>query len=50
MLGFSHPLSDKPQVGADATIVNLTQPISQTGLNSSLLATLPAGNEFYYSA
>jgi hypothetical protein len=50
MLGFSHPLSDKLQVGADATIVSLTQPISQTGLDSSLLATLPAGNEFYYSA
>jgi Outer membrane lipoprotein len=49
MLGFSHPLSDKLQVGADATIVNLTQPIAQTWLNSSLLATLPAGNEYYYS-
>jgi hypothetical protein len=49
MLGFSHPLSDKLQIGADATIVNLTQPISQTGLNSSLLGTLPAGNEYYYS-
>jgi hypothetical protein len=50
MLGFSHPLSDKLQIGADVTIVNLTQPISQTGMNSSLLATLPAGNEYYYSA
>jgi len=50
MLGFSHPLSDKLQVAADATIVNLTQPIAQTWLNSSLLATLPAGNEYYYSA
>jgi hypothetical protein len=49
MLGFSHPLSDKLQVGADATIVNLTQPIAQTWLNSPLLATLPAGNEYYYS-
>jgi tetratricopeptide (TPR) repeat protein len=49
MLGFSHPLSDKLQIGADATIVNLTQPISQIGMNSSLLATLPAGNEYYYS-
>jgi len=50
MVGFSHPLSDKLQVGADVTMVNLTQPIPQTGLNSSLLATLPAGNEYYYSA
>jgi len=50
MLGFSHPLSDKLQVAADATIVNLSQPISQTATNSDLLATLPAGNEYYYSA
>jgi hypothetical protein len=47
MLGFSHPLSDKLQVGADATIVSLTQPIAW--LNSALLATLPTGNEYYYS-
>jgi hypothetical protein len=49
MLGFSHPLSDKLQIGADATVVNLTQPISQAGSTSSLLGTLPAGNEYYYS-
>jgi tetratricopeptide (TPR) repeat protein len=49
MLGFSHPLSDKLQVAADATIVNLTQPIAQTWPNSPLLATLPAGSEYYYS-
>jgi hypothetical protein len=49
MLGFSHPLSDNWQVSADATVVNLTQPISPIGLDPSL-AALPAGNEYYYSA
>jgi len=48
MLGFSHPLTDKLQVSADATVVNLTQPIAAIGLDPSL-ATLPAGNEYYYS-
>jgi hypothetical protein len=48
MLGFSHPLTDKLQVSADATIVNLTQPITPIGLDPSL-AALPAGNEYYYS-
>jgi len=50
MLGFSHPLSDKLQIAADATIVSLSQPLAQTGLNSPLLASLPAGNEYYFSA
>ncbi len=49
MLGFSHPLTDKFQVSADATIVNLTQPIPAIGLDPSL-GKLPAGNEYYYSA
>jgi hypothetical protein len=49
MLGFSHPLSDKLQVGADATLVNLSQPIAPLGLDPSL-ATLAAGNEYYFSA
>lgn len=49
MIGFSHPLSDKLQVSADATIVNLTQPITQIGLDPAL-AALPAGAEYYYSA
>jgi hypothetical protein len=49
MIGVSHPLSEKLQIAGDATIVNLTQPIAQTWLNSPLLATLPAGNEYYYS-
>ena len=49
MIGFSHPLNDKLQVSADATVVNLTQPISSPfGLDPSL-AALPAGNEYYYS-
>ncbi|HET7888866.1 MAG TPA: hypothetical protein VFL62_21790, partial [Bradyrhizobium sp.] len=49
MIGFSHPLNDKLQVSADATVVNLTQPIVPIGLDPSL-ASLPAGNEYYYSA
>jgi hypothetical protein len=49
MLGFSHPLTDKLQVSADATIVNLTQPITPIGMDPSL-ATVPAGNEYFYSA
>jgi len=48
MIGFSHPLTENLQVSADATIVNLTQPISPIGLDPSL-ATLSAGNEYYYS-
>ncbi len=48
MLGFSHPLTDKLQVSADATVVNLSQPIVPLGLDPSL-AALPAGNEYYYS-
>jgi hypothetical protein len=48
MLGFSHPLTDKLQVSADATVVNLTQPIVPIGLDPSL-AALPAGNEYYYA-
>jgi hypothetical protein len=49
MIGFSHPIWDRFQVAADATVVNLTQPIVPIGLDPSL-ATLPAGNEYYYSA
>jgi hypothetical protein len=30
--------------------VSLSQPLAQTGLNSPLLASLPAGNEYYFSA
>jgi hypothetical protein len=47
MLGFSHPLTDKLQVSADATVVNLTQPISP--FSDPSLGTLPAGNEYFYS-
>jgi hypothetical protein len=49
MLGVSHPLSEQLQIAADATLVNLTQPIAQSSANSALLATLPAGNEYYLS-
>ena len=48
MLGASHPLSDKFQISADATVVNLTQAITPLGLDPTL-ASLPAGNEWYYS-
>ena len=50
MLGASHPLSDQFQVAADATIVNLTQPIVPIPALDPSLATLPPGNEYYYSA
>jgi hypothetical protein len=49
MIGVSHPLSENLQIAADATLVNLTQPVSSSVLNSALLATLPAGNEYYFS-
>lgn len=48
MIGFSHPLNDKLQVSADATVVNLTQPISPVGVDPAL-AALPRGNEYFYS-
>ncbi|HVO22928.1 MAG TPA: hypothetical protein VMW56_04810 [Candidatus Margulisiibacteriota bacterium] len=48
MIGFSHPLNDNLQVSADATVVNLTQPVTAVGLDPAL-AALPAGNEYYYS-
>jgi hypothetical protein len=46
MIGFSHPLSDKLQVSADATWVNLSRTISPLGLDPTL-AALAAGNEYY---
>ncbi len=49
MIGFSHPLTDRLQVSADATIVNLTQTITPFGLDPSL-ASLPSGNDYYFSA
>jgi hypothetical protein len=48
MIGFSHPLTDKLQVSADATIVNLTQPVLDFAGAASV--ALPAGNEYFYSA
>jgi hypothetical protein len=49
MIGFSHPLNDKLQVSADATVVNLTQPLAPVVGLDPALAALPAGNEYYYS-
>jgi hypothetical protein len=49
MLGAAHPLSEQFQVSADATIVNLSQPIMPLGLDPSL-GSLPAGNEYYFSS
>jgi hypothetical protein len=50
MVGFTHPISEKLEIGGDVTVVNLSQPIAQTGVSTALLATLPAGNEYYFSA
>lgn len=49
MFGYTRPLTDKWQVAADATLVNLSQPIAPIGLDPTL-ATLAAGNEYYLSA
>src|SRR5258708_38347025 len=40
---------DKITIGGDETVVNLSQPIAPIGLDPSL-ATLAAGNEYYFSA
>jgi tetratricopeptide (TPR) repeat protein len=49
MIGYSRPLTDHFQVSADATVVNLTQQVVLPGVDPAL-GTLPAGNEYYYSA
>jgi tetratricopeptide (TPR) repeat protein len=49
MIGYSHPLTAYFQVSADVTVVNLTQQIALPGVDPAL-GTLPAGNEYYYSA
>jgi hypothetical protein len=48
MIGYSRPLNENFQVSADATIVNLTQPIALSAVATGL-PNLPAGNEYYYS-
>jgi hypothetical protein len=50
MIGFSHPLSDKLQFSADATIANLSRTITPAGLLDPSLAKLAAGNEYYATA
>jgi Tetratricopeptide repeat len=50
MIGFSHPLSDKLQISADATIANLSRTITPAGLLDPSLAQLAAGNEYYATA
>src|SRR5215475_2482408 len=50
MVGFSHPLSNKLQFSADATIANLSQTIPPAGLLDPSLAQLAAGNEYYATA
>jgi hypothetical protein len=50
MIGFSHPLSDKLQFSADATIANLSRTITPAGLLDPSLAQLAAGNEYYATA
>jgi len=46
MIGFSHPLTDKLTVSADATYANLSRTVPPTGLDPAL-ASLAAGNEYY---
>ncbi len=50
MIGFSHPLSDKLQFSADATIANLSRTITPAGLLDPTLAQLAAGMEYYATA
>jgi tetratricopeptide (TPR) repeat protein len=49
MIGYSRPLNEHFQVSGDATVVNLSQSIALPGIDPAL-GTLPAGNEYYYSA
>jgi hypothetical protein len=53
MLGFSHPLTEKLQVSADATIVNLSQqftPLQTASVSGTTTpVTFAAGNEYYFS-
>jgi tetratricopeptide (TPR) repeat protein len=49
MIGYSRPLTDHFQVSGDATVVNLSQSITLPGVDPAL-GSLPAGNEYYYSA
>jgi hypothetical protein len=49
MIGYSRPLNDHFQVSGDATVVNLSQPVALPGVDPAL-GSLPAGNEYYYSA
>jgi hypothetical protein len=53
MLGFSHPLTEKLQISADATIVNLSQPYTPLQTTSAAGTTTPvtfaSGNEYYAS-
>ena len=46
MVGFSRPLTEKLQIAADATVVNVSGTIASGGVG----ATLPVGTEFFYSA
>ena len=46
MFGFSHPLTEKLQVSADATVVDVSGMPASGGVD----AILPVGREYYYSA
>jgi hypothetical protein len=52
MVGFSHPLNDKLQVSADATVVDVSgMPGSPaTAVSPAVDAVLPIGREYFYSA
>jgi len=51
MIGFSHPLTEKLQVSADVTAVDVSgMPASDGGVFFKVDAVPPVGREFYYSA
>jgi hypothetical protein len=50
MLGFSHPLSEKLTVSADATFANLSRTITPLSNLDPSLAQLATGNEYYATA
>jgi hypothetical protein len=50
MLGFSHPLSEKLTVSADATVANLSRTITPLSSLDPSLVKLTAGNEYYATA
>lgn len=50
MGGFSHPITDKLTISADATLANLSRTITPLSLLDPTLAELATGNEYYATA